>query len=162
VREGVEALNAANEDELDMLDRSRAGAQGARLACQVSGAGEVLIELPRGEAPVHAALLPVSVSQRAAEHFVGQLAKHPGVVAVRLVVEPSGCSGHRYRIQPADAIRDGDRTFNLAATSTATGSSGTVIHNARIVFSLVFPTASSIVLYVTIGTARISPSKNLK
>jgi iron-sulfur cluster assembly protein len=111
VREGIECLNAANDDELDMLERSRAGAPGARLACQVSGAGEVLIELPRGEAPVHAAMLPVSVSERAAEHFVGQLAKHPGAVAVRLLVEPSGCSGHRYRIQPADGVRDEDSVF---------------------------------------------------
>jgi iron-sulfur cluster assembly protein len=111
VREGIECLNAANDDELGMLDRSGAGAPGARLACQVTGAGEFLIELRREEPPVHAVMQPVSVSERAAEHFAGQLAKHPGVVAVRLVVELSGCSGHRYRIQPARTTGDEDSVF---------------------------------------------------
>jgi iron-sulfur cluster assembly protein len=111
VREGVECLNAASEDELDMLDRSGAATPGTRLACLVSGAGECLIEIPRDDAPVHAATLPVSVSERAAKHFAAQLAKHPGAVAVRLVVESSGCSGHGYRVEPANAVRGEDSVF---------------------------------------------------
>jgi iron-sulfur cluster assembly protein len=108
VREGLECLGAASEDELDMLDRAGAVAPGARLACQVSGAGEILVEIPRDEAPVRAAMLPVSVSERAAKHFASQLVKYSGAVAVRLSVEPAGCSGFRYRVDPAANVREDD------------------------------------------------------
>src|SRR5689334_5795663 len=37
VREGLEPLEPASEDELDMLERAGAAAPGARLACQVKG-----------------------------------------------------------------------------------------------------------------------------
>lgn len=112
VREGLERLRAASADELDMLDRGGADEPGARLACQVEGsAGELVIQIPRSEAPARAALLPVSVSARAAEHFAAQLAKHPGAVAVRLAVKAAGCSGFGYRVDPADVIRDDDQSF---------------------------------------------------
>jgi iron-sulfur cluster assembly protein len=48
---------------------------------------------------------------RAAKFLAAQLARHPGAVAVRLAVQPSGCSGFGYRIDPADSIREGDRVF---------------------------------------------------
>ena len=111
VREGLERLDAASEDELDMLDRAGAAAPGARLACQLSGAAELLVEIPRDEAPIPTTLLPVSVSQRAAKHFVAQLAKHPRAIAVRLAVEPAGCSGFSYRVDPVDTVRADDRVF---------------------------------------------------
>jgi iron-sulfur cluster assembly protein len=111
VREGLERLNAASEDELDMLDRAGAAAPGARLACQVSGLGELAVEIPRSDAPAHAVLRSVSVSGRAAKHLASQLAKHPGAVGVRLSVEPAGCSGFGYRVDPAEAVRDDDRVF---------------------------------------------------
>lgn len=112
VREGLERLRAASTDELDMLDRAGADEPGARLACQVEGsAGELVIQIPRGEAPARAAMLPVSVSARAAKHFAAQLAKHPGAVAVRLAVRAAGCSGFGYRVDPADVIRDDDQSF---------------------------------------------------
>jgi iron-sulfur cluster assembly protein len=108
VREGLERLDAASEEELDMLDRSGAAAPGARLACQVKGAAELVLEIPRRDAPPRAVMQPISISERAAQHFAHQLEKHPGAIAVRLAVEPAGCSGLRYRIDPAETIRDDD------------------------------------------------------
>lgn len=112
VREGLERFRAASTGELDMLDRAGAEEPGARLACQVGGgAGELVIQIPRGEAPARTAMLPVSVSARAAKYFAAQLAKQPGAVAVRLSVKASGCSGFGYRVDPADVIHDDDQSF---------------------------------------------------
>lgn len=115
VREGLERLDAASEDELDMLDRACAAEPGARLACQVEGrAAELVVQIPRAEAPAPAVMRPVSMSARAAKHFAAQLAKHPGAVAVRLAVAAAGCSGFGYRVDPADAVRDDDKVFESA------------------------------------------------
>ena len=112
VREGLDRLGAASPDELDMLDRAGAEEPGARLACQVEGsAGEFVIQIPHGEAPARATMLPVSVSARAAKHFTAQLAKQPGALAVRLAVKAAGCSGFAYRVDPAHIIRDDDQVF---------------------------------------------------
>jgi iron-sulfur cluster assembly protein len=115
VREGLEGLEAASEDELDMLGRAGGSAPNARLACQVKGvAGALLIEIPRSEAPVPAAVRPVSVSARAGRHLAAQLAKHPGALAVRLAVQPAGCSGFGYRVDPAQAVSEDDTVFESA------------------------------------------------
>ena len=112
VREGLDRLDAASDDEIDMLDRAGVAEPGARLACQVAGrAAELVIQIPRDEAPVRAVMRPVSISARAAKHFAAQLVKHPGAVAVRLAVEAAGCSGFGYRVDPADAVRDDDHVF---------------------------------------------------
>lgn len=112
VRQGAETLSTASEDELDMLERAGAAGAGARLACQASGSGaELVVAVPRREAPRHDSVLPVAVTPRAATHLAAQLAKHPGALGVRLGVEPAGCSGLRYRVDPASAIRDGDVVF---------------------------------------------------
>jgi iron-sulfur cluster assembly protein len=112
VREGLERLDAASADEVDMLDRAGVAEPGARLACQVEGrAVGLVVEIPRYEAPALAVMRPVSVSARAAKHFAVQLAKHPGATAVRLAVEANGCSGFGYRVDPADAVRDDDQVF---------------------------------------------------
>jgi iron-sulfur cluster assembly protein len=55
--------------------------------------------------------VPVFLTERAARHFVSQLAKHPGATAVRLSAEAAGCSGFSYRVDPASAIRDDDAVF---------------------------------------------------
>jgi iron-sulfur cluster assembly protein len=113
VREGLERLDAASEDEMDMLDRAGATEPGARLACQVEGrAAELVVQIPRDEAPARGVMRPVSISVRAAKHFAAQLAKHPGAVAVRLAVVAAGCSGFSYRVDPADAIGDDDKVFD--------------------------------------------------
>jgi len=122
VRQGLESLSPASEDEQDMLERANVRAPGARLACQaVVGRGDLVIEVPgaaavrttfsRTTVPPPATALPVTLSERAARHFVSQLAKHPGASAVRLSVEPAGCSGFSYRVDPAAAIRDDDAVF---------------------------------------------------
>ena len=112
VVEGADALSAASEDELDMLARAGAAGAGARLACQASGSGaQLVVAVPRHEPPRHDSVLPVAVTPGAATHLAAQLAKHPGALGVRLGVEPAGCSGMRYRVDPASAIRDGDVVF---------------------------------------------------
>ena len=111
IREGLERFGIASEAELYQLDRADTAAPGTRLACQVRGSGQIVIEIPRGDAPVHERMLPVSVSERAARHFTAQLAKHPGAVAVRLAAVTAGCSGFRYRVDPSSGGRDGDHTF---------------------------------------------------
>ena len=115
VREGLERLDAATEDELDMLERAGAAGRGARLACQARGAGDVVVEIP-ARVPAAALtptgrILPVLLTEAAARHFSAQLAKHPGAVAVRVRVQPSGCSGFGYRVDPADGVRPGDVAF---------------------------------------------------
>jgi iron-sulfur cluster assembly protein len=112
VIEGADALSAASENELDVLERAGASEPGARLACQSTGSGaEITVALPRHEAPRHGEFLPLAVTAQAAAHLAAQLAKHPGALGVRLGVEPAGCSGLRYRVDPAEAIRDGDMVF---------------------------------------------------
>jgi len=112
VREGLEHLDAASADEIDMLDRAGAAEPGARLACQVEGrAAELVVQIPREEAPERVVMRPVLVSARAAKHFAAQLAKHPGAIAVRLAVEAAGCSGFGYRVDPTDIVRDDDKVF---------------------------------------------------
>jgi len=114
VREGAERLSTPSEDELDILDRASFSAAGARLACQASGEGEVAIMIARTDVPRlanAAGLRPITVSERAARHFAVQLAKRPGAVGVRLAVEPSGCSGFRYRVDFAEDARADDAIF---------------------------------------------------
>lgn len=112
VLEGMEQLSPASEDELDVLERSSASVPGARLACQTTGTGGALIvEVPSAIVPSHATTSPISISERAAQHFRAQLAKHPAAVAVRLSVHPAGCSGFGYRVDHAEAIRDDDVVF---------------------------------------------------
>ena len=113
VREGEERLSPASEDELDMLDRAGASAAGARLACQATGSGTVVLEIPRPpeEPALGEAALPVVVTEKAAAFLLQQLARHPGAAAIRLAVRPAGCSGFRYTVAPAGEIGSSDRVF---------------------------------------------------
>lgn len=111
VLKGVEHLAPASEDELDMLERSGAAA-GARLACQASGAGgELVVDIGARIPASGAASSPIRITERAAAHFRAQLARQPGAIAVRLSIEPSGCSGFGYRVDSALATCDGDSVF---------------------------------------------------
>jgi iron-sulfur cluster assembly protein len=112
IREGFEHLQEPSAEELDLLDRADTRVRNERLACQVRGAGELLIELPRSEVPAHKVVHPLVVSVSAAKHLAAQLAKHPSAVAVRLAARPSGCSGFRYRVDPTVAVHDGDTVFD--------------------------------------------------
>ncbi|MEO8185943.1 MAG: iron-sulfur cluster assembly accessory protein [Burkholderiaceae bacterium] len=112
IREGLEHLQTPSTEELDLLDRADSRVRNERLACQVRGAGELVVAIPRSEAPVRAILRPVFVTARAAKHLAAQLAKHPRALAVRLAAQPSGCSGFRYRVDPTDAVQEGDRVFD--------------------------------------------------
>ena len=121
VRTGAQTLSAANEDELDMLDRVGSEEPGSRLACQaLADGGEVEVELPATAVPARAVgCTSVSVTERASRFLAAQLARHPGAVAVRLAVHPSGCSGFRYRVDPADSILEGDRVFESGGVRVA-------------------------------------------
>ena len=117
VREGLESLGAATEDERDILDKAASFEPGARLACQaIGGEGDLVIEVPQDEAlrmaaPLRETARPVVLSAAAARHFAAQLAKRPGAVAVRLAVQAAGCSGYRYRVDHAEAIGAQDVVF---------------------------------------------------
>ncbi|HZR69981.1 MAG TPA: iron-sulfur cluster assembly accessory protein [Burkholderiales bacterium] len=111
VRDGLDTLTAPSADEVDMLDRACVAEPGARLACQAVGSGEIVVEIPRAEAPSHEKILPVVATPRAAKFLALQLAKHPGAVAVRLAVEPAGCSGFGYRLDPVGSVREDDKVF---------------------------------------------------
>lgn len=96
-----------------MLERAGVDAPGARLACQALAAGgELRLELPQGTVPARVAgVSPVSISARAARYLAAQLAKHPGAVAVRLAVEPAGCSGLGYKVDPTSELKGDDSVF---------------------------------------------------
>jgi iron-sulfur cluster assembly protein len=121
VREGAQALSAASEDELDLLERAAAEEPGSRLACQaLARGGDVVVELSERRIPAKpAGSGTVSLTERAARFLAAQLARHPAAVAVRLRVEPSGCSGFGYRIDPADSIRDDDVVFESSGIRIA-------------------------------------------
>ena len=112
IREGIEHLQAPSNDELDLLDRADTRVRNERLACQVHGAAELLVQIPRGEAPMPEVVRPVFISAPAARHLAAQLAKHPGATAVRLAALPSGCSGFRYRVDPVDTVHENDSVFD--------------------------------------------------
>ena len=121
VRDGMEHLSAMSEDELDMLERASADTPGTRLACQaVSAGGDIVVSLPETVLPARdAGSAPIELSEAAAQYLRAQLARHPGAVAVRLAVEPAGCSGFRYRVDRADEIRAGDAVFESAGVRIA-------------------------------------------
>ena len=109
IDQGQQSLNPPGEDELDMLDRAGLAADGARLACQAVGAGQVVVRLPRLEAPSPPRnALPIAFTADATAFLAVQLAKHPRSIGVRLAVTPAGCSGLRYRVEPVDTVVEDD------------------------------------------------------
>lgn len=113
VREGMKHLSAISEDEIDMLERAAADAAGARLACQaVSAGGEIVVSVPETTLPERVApSASIRLSEAAAQYLRAQLDRH-GAAAIRLAVEPAGCSGFRYRVERADQIRAEDAVFD--------------------------------------------------
>lgn len=122
VRAGAQTLDPASEDEIDMLDRANIGDPGARLACQAVGSGgDLVVDIPGSDASVFArtstaasssaSALPVSITERAARYLAAQLAKRPSATAVRLAVEPAGCSGFGYKVEFAEEVGVGDAPF---------------------------------------------------
>jgi iron-sulfur cluster assembly protein len=53
----------------------------------------------------------IKLTDRAADHVKNYLQKQGAGVGLRLGVKPAGCSGQQYVVETAEAIRDGDRTF---------------------------------------------------
>ena len=120
VREGFESLSAANDDERDMLDKANIASPGSRLACQALAGNDDLViaiaardALPSPAAP-RGMVAPIVVTERAARHFAAQLANCAGAEAVRLGVQPAGCSGFRYRVDFAESIEANDTVFEAS------------------------------------------------
>lgn len=113
ILDGAATLNACSDDELDLLDRASVDQPGARLACQaLSSGGEVVLELAGSTVPARVAgSCPVSLGASAAKYLAAQLAARSGALAMRLAVAPAGCSGFRYRVEPAQAIGKEDSVF---------------------------------------------------
>lgn len=117
VRDGLDALAPADEEERDVLDRSGALEAGARLACRVVATGaELAIEMtrrgpPPGGGAAFSDALPVTLSARAADFVARKLAARDASAALRLAVRPSGCSGFAYRVEYADSIEAHDTVF---------------------------------------------------
>ena len=119
VRQGAETLSPPSDDELDMLERAGAAQDGARLSCQVSGSGEITVDVPRAQVPSLERLLPITLTADAAQFLAVQLSRHPGAVGVRLAVAPAGCSGLRYRVDLADALAENDVVFQCSGVRVA-------------------------------------------
>lgn len=116
VREGLERLQPAGEDEQDRLGEI-ASDPAERLACRAFAlGGDFVVEIPHNDshAPVVGARfmsVPVALSERAVQYLTKQLAKHAGAQAVRFAVRASGCSGYRYVVDYADAMGSDDAVF---------------------------------------------------
>lgn len=119
VKEGGASLSPPSEEELDMLDSTGMLEEGARLSCQVAGAGDVVVRILRAEPPAHQIAQPVVISEEAARFLAAQLGKHPGAVGMRLAVAPAGCSGLRYRVDPIEALGPQDALFECAGVRVA-------------------------------------------
>lgn len=117
VREGLERLDAASEDEQAVLDELAPSEPASRLACRaISVGGDVLIEIPQDDleriaTPMRRPTLPIGLSELAAKHLAKQLTKRAGSKAVRFAVRPSGCSGLQYVVDYADTIGADDAVF---------------------------------------------------
>lgn len=119
VREGGQVLSLPSEDEIDMLDRAGVAQDGARLACQAAGAGEVVVGIPSLAAPSRRTARPVSLTVEAGQFLEAQLAKRFGAACIRLAVKPAGCSGLRYSVNPVDAVRPDDVVFECGRLRVA-------------------------------------------
>jgi iron-sulfur cluster assembly protein len=119
VHEGNAVLSRPSDDELDMLGRAGVAENGARLACQVTGRGEVTVSVRRIEAPAHETSLPVTLTAAAARFLALQLENRPAAAGVRLAVAPAGCSGLRYRVDPIEAAGEGDVVFECRGVRIA-------------------------------------------
>ena len=111
VRQGAETLSPPSDDELDMLERAGVAQDGARLSCQVTGSGEIAVDVRRCDVPSQAHMLPIVLTADAAQFLAVQLRKHPDAVGVRLAVAPAGCSGLRYRVEHVNVVDEHDVTF---------------------------------------------------
>lgn len=53
----------------------------------------------------------IALTERAADHVRKFLARHAGSVGLRLGVKPTGCSGYKYVVAPAEQIGSADCRF---------------------------------------------------
>lgn len=56
-------------------------------------------------------LQQISLTERAAEHVRGYLARHGNGIGLRVGVKTTGCSGYQYVIEPAEQVTDTDQVF---------------------------------------------------
>jgi iron-sulfur cluster assembly protein len=53
----------------------------------------------------------INLTERAAAHVRGFLAKQDKGIGLRVAVKPTGCSGYQYVIETAETINDQDQVF---------------------------------------------------
>lgn len=55
--------------------------------------------------------MAIALTERAAQHVKGYLAKQDDGVGLRVAVKPTGCSGYMYVVEPASGVGDHDQVF---------------------------------------------------
>ena len=55
--------------------------------------------------------MPITLTERAAEHVNNYLRDEPGAKGLRLAVRTTGCSGYMYVVETAESIGDIDTVF---------------------------------------------------
>jgi iron-sulfur cluster assembly protein len=73
-----------------------------------------VVDIAPIEVPSPRSSARVTLTPDAARFLAAQLRKHPDAVGMRLAVLPAGCSGLRYRVDPADAVRADDVVFDCS------------------------------------------------
>jgi iron-sulfur cluster assembly protein len=54
----------------------------------------------------------IALTERAAQHVRGWLARHGGGAGLRVAVKPTGCSGFQYIVEAAQKVEADDSTFD--------------------------------------------------
>jgi len=54
---------------------------------------------------------PITLTDRAAAHVRGFMARSPQAAGLRLAVRPTGCSGYQYVVELAQGVGSGDSRF---------------------------------------------------
>ncbi|OGT81983.1 MAG: iron-sulfur cluster assembly protein IscA [Gammaproteobacteria bacterium RIFCSPLOWO2_02_FULL_52_10] len=53
----------------------------------------------------------IDLTDRAADHVRNYLARHGRSIGLRIGVKPTGCSGFKYVVEPAESLNDQDQAF---------------------------------------------------
>jgi len=56
--------------------------------------------------------MAITLTERAARHVQGFLAREAGADALRLAVKPTGCSGYAYVVEPVSGSGERDQVFD--------------------------------------------------
>lgn len=57
--------------------------------------------------------LPISLTERAAQHIKTFLKNEQDGLGLRVAVKPTGCSGYQYIVETATKVQDHDEVYNI-------------------------------------------------